>query len=120
MIGSGRFQNGSLTLVKNKTKPDTWFLRFYEEAGNKRVYRRKRIGTVRDFPHRRDAEKAALVLRGTINNEVSSPETVNDLLATTKSTSLRPLARRLPRLKITSPYRSVTSHLAGERTNLAR
>ena len=35
--------------MKNKTKPDTWFLRFYEEAGNKRVYRRKRIGTVRDL-----------------------------------------------------------------------
>ena len=26
MIESKRFQNGSLTLVKNKTKPDTWFL----------------------------------------------------------------------------------------------
>lgn len=33
MIESGRFQNGSLTLVKNKTKPDTWFLRFYRGCG---------------------------------------------------------------------------------------
>ena len=90
MIGSGRFQNGSLTLVKNKTKPHTWFLRFYEEVGNKRVYRRKRIGTVRDFPHRRDAEKAALVLRGNINNGVSSPETVNDLLAHYQKYELTP------------------------------
>jgi hypothetical protein len=93
MIGSGRFQNGSLTLVKNKTKPDTWFLRFYEEAGNKRVYRRKRIGTVRDFPHRRDAEKAALVLRGNINNDVSSPETVNDLLAHYQKYELTPVRK---------------------------
>jgi integrase len=90
MIGSRRFQNGSLTLVKNLTKPDTWFLRFYEEVGNKRVYRRKRIGTVRDFPHRRDAEKAALVLRGNINNEVSSPETVNDLLVHYQKYELTP------------------------------
>lgn len=90
MIGSRRFQNGSLTLVKNLTKPDTWFLRFYEEAGDKRVYRRKRIGTVRDFPHRRDAEKAALVLRGNINNDVSSPETVNDLLAHYQKHELTP------------------------------
>jgi hypothetical protein len=80
MIESKRFRKGSLTLVKNKTKPDTWFLRYYEDAGEKRVYRRKRIGTVREFPHRRDAEKAALALRGKINNEISSTETVNDLL----------------------------------------
>jgi hypothetical protein len=45
MIESKRFQNGSLTLVKNKTTHDTWFLRFYEEAGGKRVYRRQRIAT---------------------------------------------------------------------------
>jgi integrase len=45
---------------------------------------------VRDFPHRRDAEKAALVLRGNINNEVSSPETVNDLLAHYKKHELTP------------------------------
>jgi integrase len=90
MIGSRRFQNGSLTLVKNLTKPDTWFLRFYEEVADKRVYRRKRIGTVRDFPHRRDAEKAALVLRGNINNDVSFPETVNDLLAHYQKHELTP------------------------------
>ena len=33
MIESKRFQTGSLTLVKNKTTPDTWFLRFYEDEG---------------------------------------------------------------------------------------
>ncbi len=32
MIESRRFQNGSLTLVKNKTTLATWFLRFYEEV----------------------------------------------------------------------------------------
>jgi integrase len=90
MIESKRFQTGSLTLVKNKTTPDTWFLRFYEDAGEKRVYRRKRIGTIREFPHRRDAEKAVLALRGKINNDVSSPETVNDLITHYQKHELTP------------------------------
>ena len=45
---------------------------------------------MRDFPHRRDAEKAALVLRGNINNDVSSPETVNDLQAHYQKYELTP------------------------------
>ena len=90
MIESKRFQNGSLTLVKNKTTPDTWFLRFYEDVGEKCVYRRQRIGTVRDYPLRRDAEKAVLTLRGKINNEVGSPETVNDLIAHYQKYELTP------------------------------
>jgi integrase len=81
MIGSHRFQHGSLIRVKNKTADDTWFLRFYEDVQGKRVYRKQRIGTVRQYPHRRDAEKAALSLRATINSGVRSPETVSDLLA---------------------------------------
>jgi len=85
-----RFQNGSLTLVKNKTTPNTWFLRFYEDVAGKRVYRRKRIGTVQEFPHRRDAEKAVLGLRGNINSKTASPETVNDLLAHYKKYELTP------------------------------
>jgi integrase len=90
MIESKRFQNGSLTLVKNKTTSDTWFLRFYEDAGEKRVYRRQRIGTVREFPLRRDAEKAVCALRGKINNEVGSPLTVNDLVAHYQKYELTP------------------------------
>jgi len=90
MIESKRFQTGSLTLVKNKTTPDTWFLRFYEDEGEKRVYRRKRIGTIREFPHRRDAEKAVLSLRSKINNEVSSPETVKDLITHYQKYELTP------------------------------
>lgn len=81
MIGTSRFQNGSLIRVKNKSTDDTWFLRFYEEVAGRRVYRKQRIGTVREFPHRRDAEKAVLTLRAKINSEVRSPETVNELVA---------------------------------------
>jgi integrase len=80
MIGSSRFQNGSLILVKNKTTAGTWFLRFYEYADGKRVYRKRKIGTVREYPHRRDAEKAVLALRAKINSEFHSPETVNELI----------------------------------------
>jgi hypothetical protein len=76
MIGTSRFQHGSLTLVQNKTAPATWYFRFYEEREGRRVYRKQRIGTVKEFPHRRDAEKAVLSLRAKINCEVRSPETV--------------------------------------------
>lgn len=85
MIGTSkpqnRFQQGSLTLVKNKTAPDTWYFRFYEERGDRRVYRKQRIGTVRDFPKRRDAERAVLHLRSKINSESRSSETVGELIA---------------------------------------
>jgi integrase len=66
-------------LVKNKKAEDTWFIRFYQDSGTKRVYRKLRLGTVRELPRRRDAEKAALSVRAKINSEVRSPETVLDL-----------------------------------------
>lgn len=81
MKGSNRFQNGSLQLVKNKKADDSWFFRYYEDAAGKRVHRNIRIGSVRELPRRRDAEKAVLSLRSTINTGVRSPETVNDLVA---------------------------------------
>jgi integrase len=81
MIESTRFQQGSLTLVKNKTTDDSWLFRWYEDRGGKRVHRNIRIGTVREFPHRRNAEKAVLSLRAKINSGVRTPETVTDLIA---------------------------------------
>jgi integrase len=81
MIGSNRFQKGSLIRVKNKNAADTWFLRYYEDVQGKRVYRKRKIGTVTEYPHRRDAERAALPLRANINSGVRSPETVNELIA---------------------------------------
>jgi len=81
MIGTPRFQHGSLTLKKNKTAPATWFFRYYEERDGHRLYRNRRIGTVVEFPRRRDAEKAVLHLRANINSEARSPETVGELIA---------------------------------------
>jgi integrase len=78
--GSNRFQNGSLTLVKNKTTDDSWLFRYYEDVGGKRIHRNLKIGTVRELPRRRDAEKAVLSLRSKINTGIRSPETVSDLI----------------------------------------
>ncbi len=81
MIESHRFQQGSLARVKNRRSSDTWFLRFYEQVDGKRVYRNRKIGTTKQYPNLRDAEKAVLALRAKINSETRSPETVNDLIA---------------------------------------
>jgi len=67
--------------MKNKTVDDSWLFRYYEDVNGKRVHRNLKIGTVREFPRRRDAEKAVLSLRSTINSGVRAPETVNDLIA---------------------------------------
>jgi integrase len=80
LTDNARFQNGYLMLAKNKRAEDTWFFRYYEDRGDKRVYRKVRLGTISQFPRRKDAEKAALVLRGKINSEVRTPETVADLI----------------------------------------
>jgi integrase len=64
--------------VKNKKADDSWFFRYYEDVAGKRVHRNIRIGSVRELPRRRDAEKAVLSLRSTINTGVRSPETVTD------------------------------------------
>lgn len=80
MRGGNRFQNGSLTLVKNKKADASWLFRYYEDVGGKRVHRNLKVGTVLQFPRRRDAEKAVLSLRSTINCEVRAPQTLNDLV----------------------------------------
>jgi len=79
--GGNRFQNGSLTLVKNKRADASWLFRYYEDVDGKRIRRNLKIGTVLQFPRRRDAEKAVLSLRSTINCGVRAPQTLNDLVA---------------------------------------
>lgn len=80
LLRSNRFQNGSLTLVKNKRADDSWLFRYYDDVGGKRVHRNLKIGTVREYPRRRDAEKAVLSLRSNINSGIRTPETVGDLV----------------------------------------
>lgn len=81
MTGTPRFQHGSLALVKNKTAPATWYFRYYEERDGRRSYRRQRIGSVKELPHRRDAEKAVMLLRTRVNSESRIPETVSELIS---------------------------------------
>ena len=81
MRGGNRFQNGSLTLVKNKKADASWLFRYYEDVDGERVHRNLKVGTVRELPRRRDAEKAVLSLRSTINSGVRAPQTVDDLAA---------------------------------------
>jgi integrase len=66
--------------VKNKSSDDSWFFRFYEDREGKRVHRNIRIGTVRELPHRRNAEKSHFVASRKDQLRVRSPETVADLI----------------------------------------
>jgi integrase len=62
-----RFQRGSLSILKRKSQPDAWMFRYYTEEKGRRVYKRQYVGTVVEFPKRRDAEKAVTQLRVEIN-----------------------------------------------------
>jgi len=63
-----RYQRGSLSLVKRKSKPDTWVFRYYVELNGRRVYKKQIVGTVVEFPKRKDAEKAVSQLRVDVND----------------------------------------------------
>lgn len=74
-----RIQQGSLLRLKRKSGPDVWVLRWYDETGGTRIYRKRTLGNVIRYPHLRDAERAADALRNTINSEFIVPETVAEL-----------------------------------------
>jgi integrase len=62
-----RYQRGSLTIMKRKSQPDAWVFRYYAEEGGRRTYKKKIVGTVLEFPKRKDAEKAVIQLRVDVN-----------------------------------------------------
>jgi integrase len=62
-----RYQQGSLSILKRKSQPDAWMFRYYTEENGRRVYKRKYVGTVVEFPRRKDVEKAVTQLRVEIN-----------------------------------------------------
>ena len=76
-----RFQQGSLLKMKRKGAPDVWVFRWYEYKGGKRTYMKRVVGTVIEFPQRRDAEKALVSFRININSQVVTPQRVCDLIA---------------------------------------
>ena len=66
-----RYQRGSLSLQKRKSQPDAWVYRYYADEGDRRVYKKKFLGTVIEFPKRKDAEKAVAQLRVDVNDGAS-------------------------------------------------
>ena len=78
---SSRYQKGSLQKTKRKNGAVVWTFRWREDSNGVRVRRKKIVGTIEEFPTRKAAEQAVSQLRSTINSEVVSPKTVNDLVA---------------------------------------
>ena len=62
-----RYQRGSLSLLKRKSQPDVWVYRYYADENGRRAYKKKIVGTVIEFPKRRDAEKVVAQLRVDVN-----------------------------------------------------
>ncbi len=83
-----RYQRGSLSILKRKKQPDAWMFRYYTEEGGRRVYKRQYVGTVLEFPKRRDAEKALTQLRVEINEGQYTPMNIAQLAAHYKKDEL--------------------------------
>jgi integrase len=83
MEQQARFQRGSLRLEKRRSQPDVWTFRHYVEGPDgTRTYPKQMIGTVLEIPNRKDAEKAVLRLRVTINAGTPfTPMSVYELVA---------------------------------------
>ncbi len=83
-----RYQRGSLSILKRKSQPDAWMFRYYTEENGRRVYKRQYVGTVLEFPKRRDAEKALTQLRVEINEGQFTPMNIQQLVAHYKKDEL--------------------------------
>jgi hypothetical protein len=88
-----RYQRGSLSLKKRKSLPDIWVFRYYTEEHGHRAYKAQPIGTVIQFPKRKDAEKAVSQLRVDVNDGAAfAPMNVEQLVAHYKRVELPRLA----------------------------
>jgi integrase len=85
-----RFQQGSLFKVKRKSCADMWVFRWYDYSSGKRTYKKQLIGSTGKIRSRREAEKAVVALRGLINVDVGTPQTICDLDAHYKARELTP------------------------------
>src|SRR3984885_3321557 len=85
-----RFQQGSLFKVKRKNCADVWVFRWYDYSSGKRIYKKQIIGSTGKIRSRREAEKAVVALRGLINVDVGTPQTICDLDAHYKARELTP------------------------------
>ena len=76
-----RFQQGSLFRAKRKGCSDVWVFRWYDYSSGKRIYKKEIIGSVAQIRSKREAEKAVLGLRSSINVDIGTPRTICDLAA---------------------------------------
>jgi integrase len=76
-----RFQQGSLFKLERKSRPDVWAFRWYDNSSGKRTYKKKIIGSVTQIRNRREAEKAVVALRSSINVDIGTPQNICDLAA---------------------------------------
>jgi integrase len=77
-----RYQRGSLSIMKRKSQPNAWVFRYYAEENGRRTYKKKVVGTVVEFPKRKDAEKAVMQLRVDVNDGAAfAPMNVEQLAA---------------------------------------
>ena len=85
-----RYQRGSLKVLKRKSQPDVWAFRYYAEENGQRVYKRKIVGTLIEFPKRKDAEKAIAQLRVEVNEGARcAPLNIEQLVAHYKQEELQ-------------------------------
>jgi len=88
-----RYQGGSLSLKKRKSLPDVWVFRWYTQEKGRRVYKKQVVGTVIQFPKRKDAEKAVTQLRVDVNEGAEfAPMNIGQLVAHYKRAELPRLA----------------------------
>jgi integrase len=64
-----RYQSGSLSKEVRKSSPAVWIFRWREETSAGRVNRKQIVGTVEQFPTKRDAKRAVEHLRLHVNAE---------------------------------------------------
>jgi hypothetical protein len=60
--------------MKRKGASDAWVFRWHEYKSGKRTYMKRIIGTVIEYPQRRDAEKTLVSFRININSQVVTPQ----------------------------------------------
>jgi len=67
--------------LERKSRPDVWAFRWYDNSSGKRTYKKKIIGSVTQIRNRREAEKAVVALRSSINVDIGTPQNICDLAA---------------------------------------
>ncbi len=74
---SKRYKQGCLNIEKRKKGPNVWVLRWRDEQGTNR---KEKVGTVEQYPRKKDAIEACELIRQNLNRDVIVPYTVKQLV----------------------------------------